>query len=607
MNKKQKYGKVLLAAWLSGGFWMMSSDVVLAAPEAPEASTAGTPAGPVDYTGRTISAVKIHGNQVIKDSELLPYIQVKPGDAWKSVSIQTDLKALYESGWFADVTATFVEAPEGVQVVYVLRENPVLNKVNIVGNTKIATEKLRALLTVPEGKVLNAKQLQDNAAAIEELYKTEGYILAKVSDLSLDKDGVLKVSINEGVVEDIIVKGNEKTKSYVVTREMKLKKNEPFNSKLAKRSLQRIYNLGFFEDVNFKLNPGREPNAVIIEIDVVEQKTGVFTIGAGYSKTDGTIGILEVGDNNFRGTGDKIKIHWEIGGKGARNTNRKNRNYEFSYTRPWVDDKETSLSFSVYDMTNEYTDYYDNTDTERSTYDKRRKGVEVTLGRPEGEFVRKYITLKHRTDTYMGYEEGPVDYQASPGTEHYDPEFNSAYLGRNYGTTNSVTLQRVFDNRDNIFNATEGRRFSVSSEFAGLGGDFSFKKYSTELRTYRKVGRDHVLAFRGMAGWANGELPDSQRFALGGSDSLRGYLDDQFKGNKMWATSLEYRFPVAQKVYGIVFSDAGRAWSGIGGDNSWKKSFGVGVRMNTPLGAIRLDYGKGDESGRFHFSFGGQF
>lgn len=78
--------------------------------------------------------------------------------------------------------------------------------------------------------------------------------------------------------------------------------------------------------------------------------------------------------------------------KGARNTNRKNRNYEFSYTLPAVDDKETSLSFSVYDMTNEYTDYYDNTDTERSTYDKRRKGVEVTLGRPEGKFVRKYIT-----------------------------------------------------------------------------------------------------------------------------------------------------------------------------------------------------------------------
>jgi outer membrane protein insertion porin family len=75
----------------------------------------------------------------------------------------------------------------------------------------------------------------------------------------------------------------------------------------------------------------------------------------------------------------------------------------------------------------------------------------------------------------------------------------------------------------------------------------------------------------------------------------------------MWATTVEYRFPVAKKVYGVVFGDAGRAWSGINGGNSWKKSFGVGVRMNTPLGSVRLDYGKGDETGRFHFSFGGQF
>ena len=606
MNKKEKYSKILLAACLSGGLWMVDGDVVQAAAETavPEATA---PEKPADYTGRTISAVKIHGNQAVKDNELLQYIQVKPGDAWKAASIQNDLKALYESGWFADVTATFVEAPEGVQVVYILRENPVLNKINIVGNTKITTDKLRALLTVPEGKVLNAKQLQDNAAAIEELYKTEGYILAKVSDLSLDKDGLLKVSINEGVVEDIIVKGNDKTKSHVVTREMKLKKNEPFNSNLAKRSLQRIYNLGFFEDVNFKLNPGREPNAVIIEIDVVEQKTGVFTIGAGYSKTDGMIGILEVGDNNFRGSGDKIKIHWEIGGNGANHTDRKNKNYEFSYSRPGVDDKETSLSCTLYDMTNEYTDYYDNTDNERSTYNKRRKGAEITLGRPQDEFTRNYVTLKHRTDTYMGYEEGPVDYQAASGSSLWNPDFNAAYLARNYGTTNSVTLQRVFDNRDNIFNATEGRRFSVASEFAGLGGDFSFKKYSSELRTYRKVGRDHVLAFRGMVGWANGELPDSQRFALGGADTLRGYLDDQFKGNKMWATTLEYRFPVAKKVYGVVFGDAGRAWSGIGGDNAWKKSVGIGIRLNTPLGAMRLDYGKGSEGSRTHFSFGGQF
>ena len=116
-----------------------------------------------------------------------------------------------------------------------------------------------------------------------------------------------------------------------------------------------------------------------------------------------------------------------------------------------------------------------------------------------------------------------------------------------------------------------------------------------------------MVAFRGMAGWANGELPDSQRFALGGADTLRGYQDDQFKGKRMMAATVEYRFPLAKKVYGVIFSDNGRAWSGINGNNTFKTSFGFGVRLNTPLGAVRLDYGKGSEGGRTHFSFGGQF
>lgn len=606
MNKKQQYGRLLLAAWLSGGI-LLTGAQAQAAPAAEAAAPAVNKEAPAraDYSGKIVSAVKIHGNQTAKDDELLPLVHVKPGDKWQAQAIQSDLKALYESGWFSDVTATFVEAPEGVQIIYVVRENPVLQRVEISGNTKVPTERLRAFVTVPEGKVLNARMLQDNVEVIEAYYKQEGYILAKVSDLSLDKDGVLKLAVNEGVIEDIVVKGNEKTKNYVITREMKLKKGEPFNAKAAKRSLQRIYNLGYFEDVNFKLNPGREPNAVVIEIDVVEQKTGMFSIGAGYSKSDGMVGILEVGDNNFRGTGDKVKVHWEVGGNASENTG--NHNYEFSYTRPWLDAKETSLNFNVYDMTNEYTDYYDNTDTERSTYDKRRKGFDVTLGRPEGEYVRNYLTFKHRQDNYIGYESGPVNYEASSGDSTYNADYNAAYLARNYGTTNSVILQRVFDNRDNVFDPTEGKRYALSTEFAGLGGDFSFRKYSGELRAYRKVGHSQVLAFRGMAGFADGDLPDSQRFALGGADNLRGYLDDQFKGKRMVAGTVEYRFPLANKVQGVVFADSGRAWSGLNGDNTFKSSVGLGVRMNTPLGAVRLDYGQGSEGGRTHFSFGGQF
>ena len=92
----------------------------------------------------------------------------------------------------------------------------------------------------------------------------------------MQPDGTLLLVVNEGIVEDFKIKGNTKTKDYVIIREMKLKKGEPFNAKDARRSMQRIYNLGYFEDVNIKLNPGQQPNAVEIEISVVEMNTGTF-------------------------------------------------------------------------------------------------------------------------------------------------------------------------------------------------------------------------------------------------------------------------------------------------------------------------------------------
>lgn len=114
--------------------------------------------------------------------------------------------------------------------------------------------------------------------------------------------------------------------------------------------MQRVYNLGYFEDVNIKLNPGREPNGVEVEISVVEMNTGTFGIGAGYSNADGFVGMVSIGDKNFRGIGDKINLRWEFGGED-------NKNYDFSYTRPWLDDKETSATINLYDITNEYADY----------------------------------------------------------------------------------------------------------------------------------------------------------------------------------------------------------------------------------------------------------
>ena len=114
----------------------------------------------------------------------------------------------------------------------------------------------------------------------------------------------------------------------------------------------------------------------------------------------------------------------------------------------------------------------------------------------------------------------------------------------NFGTTNSITYSRVYDSRDNIYDPHAGKRNSYTFEWAGLGGDFKFEKITVNYRYYLPMPRDRVLAFDLAAGYAWGDMPLSQRFAVGGGDSLRGYKDDQFRGNSMLRGTAEYRFPI---------------------------------------------------------------
>lgn len=568
------------------------------------------PVSAADLTGKTVVGVTVTGNKAVAASTIQAAIHLKPGDVLTSDAVRKDMQSIYDLGEFFDIVVNFTEVPEGVQVVYTVMENPPLSNVVVTGNTKVSTEKILSMIRAPKNTVVNMQTLNEDMRSIEQYYHDQGYILAKVSDVSTSTDGVLTVKINEGMLENIVVKGNDKTKDYVITREMVIKPGEPFNAKLARRSMQKIYNLGYFEDVNMKLNPGRDPNAVSMETDVVEQKTGTFSIGGGYSHDDGMVGIIELGDNNLGGTGDKAKIHWEFGG------NASSRNYEFSYTHPWLDDKQTSISFTFFNMTNQYTDYgmYNsdgsyNDQASRSTYDKNRKGFEITLGRPQSEYVTNYITFKNRRDTWTSQVSG-LDYSQHPaGYENY--------LQDNFGLTRSITLSRVFDDRDNVFNPTEGSMFSLSAEFAGhsfLKGDYDFNKYTAEARHYFKINDDHVIAVRGLAGYATGDISEANLYSLGGSDNVRGYDDDQFRGTRMAAASVEYRFPIVKKVQGVLFTDAGEAWgeSNYGGQKNFsfsqlKTSVGVGLRVSTPIGPIRLDFAKGEEGNKTHFSFGGQF
>lgn len=590
MEKQRGYALVMLA--------VVVSFAVLLAGVAPAVAAAA------DYTGKTVVAVDVTGNNTVAVDTIRGVIKVKAGDKFSADAIKQDMQAIYDLGYFFDVVSNFTEVPEGVKVTYTVMENPVLQNIVVKGNNAVKTDKLISLLQVQKGQLLNSKQLGAGVRAIENYYHDQGYILARVSDVAMGTDGTLTLTVNEGMLEGIVVKGNEKTKDYVITREMKLKPGQPFNVKDAKRSMQNVYNLGYFEDVNMKLIPGKQPNAVVLETDVTEQKTGVFSIGAGYSDADGMVGILELGDNNFRGTGDKVNIHWEFGGNASNY-----HNYSFGYTRPWLDSHQTSLGFTVYDMTQQYDDYTTSGD-DWSSYDKQRKGFDITLGRPQGEYLRNYITFRNTESKYRGNVGGYNydDWANNPVTDPYGHPVNDQWFKDNFGTTHSMMLNSVWDTRDNVFNATEGHRVSLSAEFAGrfLGGDFDYNKYQAEGRKYFKVGKTQVVAVRGTVGLITGHVSYNDDFTVGGADTLRGYQDDQFRGKKMAAASVEYRFPVANKVQGVVFTDAGYAADNFSlGD--LKESVGVGLRVTTPIGPIRIDYAKGDQGARTHFSFGGQF
>lgn len=577
------------------------------------------------YLGKTITKQSITGNTVLSEEEVLAVVKTKPGMELTEIGLSEDLGAIYDMGWFYDLRPEFKEVPEGVQVIYHVLENPTYSKLILVGNTVIDKQKINGLFNLEEGSVVNLKDINRRVLKLEEEYRQAGYILARVTDVHMDQDGTLNLTVNEGTVEDFKVKGNVKTKDYVITREMRLKKGQPFNAKDARRSMQRIYNLGYFEDVNVKLNPGKEPNSVEVEISVVEMNTGTFGIGAGYSNADGFVGMISIGDKNFRGIGDRVNIRWEFGGED-------NKNYDFSYTRPWLDDKETMATIQLYDITNEYADYNIDGD-EIARYDKKRRGQELTLSRrAEDEFISNYITLKNRDDIYEGEADGyegdrdqyyePQFGPASPSNNnqqsgYWNPEYNypEDYRERrkeNFGVTRSITVGRVLDSRDNIYDPHEGKRISYSIEHAGfMGGDFDFTKFTADYRYYYRAGGESVWALNLGAGYADGDMPLSQRFSMGGSDTLRGYEDDQFRGNSMVKATLEYRFPIVKKVQGVLFTDNGYAW-----DNRFedefdfgliKNSFGVGLRINSPLGPVKLDYGYGDDGGKFHFSFGGQF
>ena len=547
-----------------------------------------------------ITAIVVEGNENISKDLIISQITSNLGDVFSKENIEKDMKAVYDLGYFKDVKIKLESFRDGYKVIFTVVENLPIKEINIKGDTVVSVEEMREVMVLREGQIFCQKILKNDLDRISQLYKDRGYLLISIKDINFDEEGKLWINISEGRLEKIVIEGNDKTKEKVITREINIKPGDLFDFEKVKKSLQKIYNLGYFEDVTMKLEPGSEEDVVVLVIKVIEKDTGKFGIGAGYNSEEGLIGFASIEEMNLFGGGQKVEAKLELGGRTT---------YKVSFLEPWLANTTTSLGFDVYDTTTHQEDKEG--EEIIAEYDEVKLGGRLIFGRKISDSINLGLELK---------------------TErvNYDPISGTLPEDTNEGLTNSLMPTFSYDTRDNVFDPTSGWYHSLSIEKAGgfLGGDYDFTKYNLTLRTYlstdffkdifsiggfKKITDNlskGVLAFRAMGGMADTDLPSFAEYQVGGMNTIRGYDSGEFSGDKSLVFNAEYRFPLAENFQAVLFVDWGQAWD-IGESidiADLKFGRGVGVRFDTPIGPIRLDYGINEEGiGKTYFSIGHTF
>ncbi|NLC56024.1 MAG: BamA/TamA family outer membrane protein [Armatimonadetes bacterium] len=546
-----------------------------------------------------VVAIEFRGNTNISTETLSAAIRTALGADLTKEQVDADVEALRKLGFFHEVSVLSEPGPggTGAKVIFNVVEHPKVTAITITGNTKIPEAKLKELMLTREGQVFNENTFERDATAIQDYYRNQGYTLARVSEYDVSPEGKVTIPIAEGWVEAVRITSpakKMKTKQRVILRELETKPGEVFHLPTLQSDLMQLRNLDYFEIVEPKVLDGSEPGKVVLVLDCKEKKTGTVSVGLGYSSRERLVGFADITENNFRGVGQQIGVRWEAG----QFTNRSG--YEFSFADPWMLGKRTSLGLQLYNRTTNRPLLVDDIDT---WIFEKRKGIGVSVGKPFG--TRNRVLLDFRSDDIgfqpvSGFPEPPADLLASEGR------------------VTSLTLRGIRNTRDYDINPKRGALYSTSLEMAGgpLGGAWSFTKIGADIRHYVPIGRSKpdsskqmVLATRLMAGAALGNTPLSENYWIGGAESLRGYREDQFHGTRLLLLSTELRVPFGSNLQGVTFFDYGYAWpKGTGfslGD--LQPAVGIGLRVVTQLGPLRLDYGFGKDGGRSHFSIGHVF
>jgi len=563
----------------------------------------------------TIKEISFEGNHSFTSLELKKKMETKersyfallpvlhwffPKGIFDKYQFENDLRAIkifYQQHGYQDVKLDHEIKVEN-DVIYInikIYEGTqyLIDKVELQGNKNLELDDIQ--LSAEEGKPFSEELILRDISTLQSFYDKNGYIYANIKPVFQSKN--LVYYINEGkkaLVGEIKISGNKKTDDSVIEREFKnldIDKGKTFNLKKLNQCQQRLYALGLFKKVAFNI-PGRsESNEILdIKVEVIERNPGTINVSGGYSPSEGIRGTFEIAYNNLGGLARRIGSKLRVGTRGNL--------YEGRLIEPYFLNTRTRLTIRA---------FQDNL--------KETENIKTTGGIIN---IAKSISLNNNVSLEYKYQ-----------------DLNS--VSQELKTiVSSISIGFNRDTRNHFLSPSRGNLHNVVFEYAGglLSGETSFAKLTTTNKYFRSIEDNTVLALalrtgyeKGLRSYRKKEIISFERFSAGGSTTVRGYADKSLgpldelgnhRGDVMLIFNSEIRFPVYKWIRGILFFDSGNVWDKLKFsniiDSPPKSSMGLGIRVDTPIGPVRIDYGypfnrvkDKDIPGEFYIALGHAF
>jgi len=625
-----------------------------------------------------VESIVFVGNKAYSDYRLRDVIKtgvtnwlsfLKSNDVYDADRIEVDrdlLRRFYLRNGFADVrivSAVGEYEPEkkGFIITFTIDEGVQYHfgAVNIQsGVPTVPPESLRYKLRVESGRVYNADAIEKSVEDATIEVARRGYPFSavrprgerNVANRTVDVTFVVEEG-PRAYIERINIRGNTRTRDYVIRREFDIVEGDPYNRALVDRAERRIKNLGYFKTVKITNEPGSAPDRTIINCEVEEQSTGEFSFAGGYSTSDGVIGEISLGERNLMGTGDLAKVSLQYG--------QRARGVDLSFVEPYLFGQRLAFGWDAF--------YKQTTSSTYLSYLSRTIGGDLKLGIPITENIsaqvrytayQQEISLPQQLNNCNNLHPDGVNTFPEPiAANQVDPNTGATFAAEGLNCFNdgeaslavrkelaagpvivsSLGYTLAYNTLDNNRNPTNGLLVEFKQDGAGAGGDVRFLKSTLDARLYNEIFPDVVGLVRAQGGYATGWGGEGLRMLdhfQGGPNMVRGFApagfgprdvtqwqqlcptatigacgtNDALGGSLYWAATVEFQTPMffAPKDFGMkiaLFADAGQlldyvgptSWAQTGetltstGNGNVRSSVGVGLIWDSPFGPLRFD------------------